>query len=137
MTSRVSGYGETIERYDATVLTIYEAIWIHRYRDASVDVRVESITALGGWMESQPHVFIADEFLKYLGWTLNDKTSECRRVTVTTLLMLYRHENEAAFSEKMDMFTTRFTTRFITLTQDEDVTVATSAIQLLITLDKY
>lgn len=46
---------------------------MHRYRDIDPDIRMSCIKSLGVWIVSYPSLFLQDLYLKYLGWTLNDK----------------------------------------------------------------
>lgn len=48
---------------------------MHRYRDVEPDIRKACIQSLGVWILSYPSLFLQDLYLKYLGWTLNDKVS--------------------------------------------------------------
>lgn len=48
---------------------------MHRYRDIDPDIRMSCIKSLGIWIVSYPSLFLQDLYLKYLGWTLNDKVS--------------------------------------------------------------
>ena len=50
-------------------------IFMHRYRDIFPTIRAECITALGEWVREYKLVFLADKYLKYLGWTLSDKVT--------------------------------------------------------------
>ena len=46
---------------------------MHRYRDIDPNIRTSCIESLGVWVLSYPSLFLQDLYLKYLGWTLNDK----------------------------------------------------------------
>lgn len=46
---------------------------MHRYRDIDPSIRMACIESLGAWILSYPSLFLQDLYLKYLGWTLNDK----------------------------------------------------------------
>jgi len=46
---------------------------MHRYRDVDPEIRMSCIKSLGIWVVSYPSLFLQDIYLKYLGWTLNDK----------------------------------------------------------------
>lgn len=46
---------------------------MHRYRDIDPNIRMCCIESLGEWIFSYPSLFLQDLYLKYLGWTLNDK----------------------------------------------------------------
>lgn len=48
-------------------------LFMHRYRDIDPNIRVSCIQSLGFWILSYPSHFLQDRYLKYLGWTLNDK----------------------------------------------------------------
>lgn len=48
---------------------------MHRYRDVDPEIRMSCIRSLGIWILSYPSLFLQDLYLKYLGWTLNDKVS--------------------------------------------------------------
>lgn len=48
---------------------------MHRYRDIDPDIRMSCIQSLGVWIQSYQSLFLQDLYLKYLGWTLNDKVS--------------------------------------------------------------
>lgn len=50
---------------------------MHRYRDIDSNIRVSCIQSLGVWILSYPSLFLQDRYLKYLGWTLNDKVHSC------------------------------------------------------------
>lgn len=50
-------------------------LFVHRYRDIDPDIRMSCIESLGVWVLSYPSLFLQDLYLKYLGWTLNDKVS--------------------------------------------------------------
>lgn len=48
---------------------------MHRYRDVDAEIRMLCIRSLGTWIASYPALFLQDLYLKYLGWTLNDKVT--------------------------------------------------------------
>lgn len=48
---------------------------MHRYRDIDPNIRMACIQSLGVWILAYPSLFLQDLYLKYLGWTLNDKVS--------------------------------------------------------------
>jgi cohesin complex subunit SA-1/2 len=50
-------------------------LFMHRYRDVDPDIRIACIRAIGSWILSYPSLFLQDLYLKYLGWTLNDKVT--------------------------------------------------------------
>lgn len=62
-------------------------LFVHRYRDVDPDIRMSCIQSLGIWISSYPSLFLQDLYLKYLGWTLNDKVSSF--LLSSRLLILY------------------------------------------------
>ena len=50
-------------------------MFVHRYRDVDEHVRGECIAAVGRWCNAYPSYFLKDTYLKYIGWSLNDKVS--------------------------------------------------------------
>lgn len=57
---------------------------MHRYRDIDPDIRMSCIQSLGAWIVSYPSLFLQDLYLKYLGWTLNDKVSCIYSVSIVS-----------------------------------------------------
>ena len=55
---------------------IFEAVFVHRYRDAEASIRTECIRALGAWMKRNPDYFLQGNYLRYIGWVLTDLVSE-------------------------------------------------------------
>lgn len=51
------------------------SLFVHRYRDIDPNIRMSCIESLGVWILSYPSLFLQDLYLKYLGWTLNDKVN--------------------------------------------------------------
>lgn len=51
---------------------------MHRYRDVDPNIRMSCIQSLGVWILSYPSLFLQDLYLKYLGWTLNDKVTDLK-----------------------------------------------------------
>lgn len=47
-------------------------VFIHRYRDADPQIRIECVKALGEWMKHNPAFFLEGNYLRYIGWVLTD-----------------------------------------------------------------
>lgn len=112
---------------------IFKAVFIHRYRDSVTDIRTLCINELGEWMKMYPTKFLDDHFLKYIGWTLNDRQHECRLKCLQILKPLY--ENKTLL-QKLELFTTRFKQRLIDMALDKDTDVCVNAIKLLTSIYK-
>ncbi|KAG6617023.1 putative cohesin subunit [Phytophthora cinnamomi] len=112
---------------------IFTGVVVHRYRDVMPDIRVVSIQCLGYWIITLPDQFLKDNFLKYLGWLLSDKSASVRVEVVEILCELYEND---AFTEKLELFTSRFLPRYLELCNDVDDAVVEESIHLLIAVDK-
>ena len=64
---------------------IFTGLFMHRYRDVDPDIRIACIRAIGSWILSYPSLFLQDLYLKYLGWTLNDKNADVRKISIMAL----------------------------------------------------
>ncbi|KAH0465235.1 hypothetical protein IEQ34_005338 [Dendrobium chrysotoxum] len=107
---------------------LFQGLFMHRYRDVDSDIRVSCIRSLGIWILSYPSLFLQDLYLKYLGWTLNDKIAAVRKTSVLSLQNLYEVDDNVP---SLGLFTERFCNRMIELADDIDISVAVSAIGLL------
>lgn len=54
---------------------IFDAVFVHRYRDAEATIRMECIRSLGGWMRKHSDYFLEGNYLRYIGWILTDLVS--------------------------------------------------------------
>lgn len=84
---------------------IFTGVVVHRYRDVMPEIRVVSVQCLGHWIITLPDQFLKDNFLKYLGWLLSDKSASVRLEVIEILCELYEND---AFTEKLELFTSRF-----------------------------
>lgn len=50
-------------------------VFVHRCRDVEAIIRTECIKHLGEWMEQYPSYFLDNNYLRYIGWLLNDKVN--------------------------------------------------------------
>ncbi|KAG7394683.1 hypothetical protein PHYBOEH_004839 [Phytophthora boehmeriae] len=112
---------------------VFTGVVVHRYRDVMPEIRVAAMQCLGHWITTMPDHFLKDNFLKYLGWLLNDKAVPVRLEVVQILCELYEHD---AFTERLELFTSRFLPRYLELCDDVDAAVVQECIHLLIAVDK-
>jgi hypothetical protein len=110
--------------------SFFDAIFVHRYRDADAAVRATAIEWLGSWMIDQPEAFLTDDYLKYVGWTLHDKSPVVRHAALTVLVELYCGEEAADFADHLTTFTGRFKGRIVEATSDLDDSCAALALEL-------
>lgn len=107
--------------------SIFKGIFAHRYRDMVPDIRACCMEEIGNWMRVFPKVFLTDSYLKYVGWTLNDKIKEVRIKCVNTLLSLYK---DRELCKDLRLFTKRFKSRLSSMTADKEQEVAVLATKL-------
>jgi cohesin complex subunit SA-1/2 len=64
---------------------IFTGFFMHCYQNVDPDIRVACIRAIGSWILSYPSLFLQDLYLKYLGWTLNDKNAAVCKISIMAL----------------------------------------------------
>ena len=96
----------------------------------SEDVRLVCIQQLGLWMRTYPSYWVADGFIKYLGWTLNDKSSDVRYASLDAIVQLLAPADPTII-RRTKAFCDRFKERFAQMTTDIDPDVATKAIEYM------
>ncbi|XP_063045906.1 cohesin subunit SA-2 isoform X2 [Engraulis encrasicolus] len=107
---------------------IFKGVFIHRYRDAIAEIRAICIEEIGVWMKMYSDAFLNDSYLKYVGWTMHDKQGEVRLKCLTALQGLYYNRE---LNNKLELFTSRFKDRIVSMTLDKEYDVAVQAIKLL------
>lgn len=128
LNKRLSQTHKMISVIEEMMRKLFQGLFMHRYRDIDSDIRVSCIKSLGIWILSYPSLFLQDLYLKYLGWTLNDKVAAVRKTSVLSLQNLYEVDDNVP---SLGLFTERFCNRMIELADDIDTSVAVSAIGLL------
>ena len=63
-------------KLEAYLRDIFDAVFIHRYRDAEPAIRIECIRSLGVFMRTLPTYWLEGSYLRYFGWMLTDTVSE-------------------------------------------------------------
>jgi hypothetical protein len=78
-----------------------------------------------------PDYFLKDTYLKYVGWSLNDKHAGVRGAALAALAALYAQEDNIA---PMDTFSARFADRILQMADDVDDGVVAKALTVLAAL---
>ncbi|CDQ90043.1 unnamed protein product [Oncorhynchus mykiss] len=107
---------------------IFKGVFVHRYRDAIAEIRAITIEEIGMWMKLYSDAFLNDSYLKYVGWTMHDKQGEVRLKCLTALQGLYYNRE---LNTRLELFTSRFKDRIVSMTLDKEYDVAVQAIKLL------
>lgn len=92
------------------------------------DIRSISIAELGRWIQIYPAIYLDDTYLKYIGWNLHDKEAEVRRKCLDALLPLYEDEQCAP---RLELFTTRFKNRLVSMALDREYECGVLAIRVI------
>ncbi|XP_056245150.1 cohesin subunit SA-2 [Seriola aureovittata] len=112
---------------------IFKGVFLKRYRDVLPEIRSICVEELGLWMKLYSSVFLNDSYLKYMGWMMNDKIPDVRLKCVLGLQGLY---GDPLLLPKLDLFTSRFKERMISMTLDKDNEVAVQTMKLLVLISK-
>jgi hypothetical protein len=111
-------------------------VYVHRFRDVDATIRALCAENLGSWVKVYPELFLSDQYLKYLAWTLNDRDTTVRAASIQAILALHEDQSEENL-RKLELFDGRFMARFQELASDVDSNVAAMAVALITTLLKY
>ncbi|XP_062835315.1 cohesin subunit SA-3 isoform X2 [Anolis carolinensis] len=121
-------FQEKQEELESLMNAIFKGVFVHRYRDLVPEIRAICIEEMGQWMQYYSTSFLTDGYLKYIGWTLHDKQGEVRLKCLLALKGLYRDKETAA---RMELFTSRFKERMVSMVLDKELQVAVEAVRLL------
>ncbi|KAL8778366.1 MAG: hypothetical protein Q9213_007454, partial [Squamulea squamosa] len=114
---------------DTMMESIFNAVYIHRYRDVDPKIRVECVTALGGWITAAPDKFFTSTYLRYLGWVLSDTSAPTRAEVVKQLSKLYKHKEDVA---RLRAFTEKFSPRFVEMAiRDAEPSIRAASLGML------
>ncbi|KAL9594067.1 MAG: hypothetical protein Q9219_007232 [cf. Caloplaca sp. 3 TL-2023] len=114
---------------DTMLENIFNAVYVHRYRDIDPKIRVECVTALGTWITAAPDKFFAPPYLRYLGWILSDVSAPTRAEVVKQLSKLYKRKEDIG---RLRAFTERFMPRFVEMAlRDAEPNIRAAAVELL------
>lgn len=115
------------EFVETKVKDLFDIVFVHRYRDIDPKIRAECIEALGTWVCNLPTVYMAPEYLRYLGWLLSDVNVTTRLEVLRQLAKVLKRD-----AEKLAHFIDRFRPRLVEMaTQDSEVSVRVAAIAVV------
>ncbi|RDD46055.1 Cohesin subunit SA-2 [Trichoplax sp. H2] len=134
LTAKCDRLKENVSFLENLLKNILTGVFVHRYRDINPQIRTLCIEQLGNWIRYYSPLFLNDNCMKYIGWTLNDKVSSVRIAAVKVLQELYSVAN---FSSQLNIFTKRFCERMIIMTSDKECDVCVESIKLMTILLRY
>ena len=125
---------EQIELVEGYMNEMFTKVYTHRFRDCDEHIRAECMKAMGKWMFKHQLVFLTDFYLKYLGWSLNDKSAAVRLEVLFALKNLASSQSHLAM---MDTFIARFKERIAEMLCDVDARVVVEAVRLAAVLHEH
>ncbi|KAJ2829798.1 cohesin complex subunit, partial [Coemansia sp. 'formosensis'] len=155
---RVSQLGVQDEVAEAAFKAFYDTVFIYRYRDVQATIRSECIVPLATWCRAFPAAYLDTEYLRYLGWALNDKDARVRETALAAIggpLLLGKQpthggvgsgvgapgasaSSEDSVAEGIRPFIGRFLPRIVQVAAgDIDVKVQVAALKLVGLLGKH
>uniref|UniRef100_A0A8B9CMK6 Cohesin subunit SA n=1 Tax=Anser brachyrhynchus TaxID=132585 RepID=A0A8B9CMK6_9AVES len=111
---------------------IFKGTFLSRYRDVIPEIRATCMEEIGSLINTYPDTYLNDSYLKYIGWMLYDKQPEVRLKCLLGLQGIYSRK-ELVY--KMDLFTSRFKDRIVSMPLDKDHEVAVQAMKLLMLMN--
>ncbi|XP_058536700.1 cohesin subunit SA-3 [Ochotona princeps] len=121
------------EDIEGMMNALFRGVFVHRYRDVLPEIRAICIEEIGCWMQTYSASFLTDSYLKYIGWTLHDKHREVRLKCLKALKGLYSSRD---LTVRLELFTSRFKDRMVSMVMDREYDVAVEAVRLLILILK-
>ncbi|KAJ2894842.1 cohesin complex subunit, partial [Coemansia aciculifera] len=146
------------EAAEAAFKAFYDTVFIYRYRDVQATIRSECVVPLATWCRVFPAAYLDTEFLRYLGWALNDKDARVRETALAAIggpLLLGKQPthggvgsgvgggggalaSEESVAEGIRPFIGRFLPRIVQMAAgDIDVKVQVAALKLVAQLGKH
>ncbi|KAJ1458297.1 hypothetical protein M885DRAFT_97120 [Pelagophyceae sp. CCMP2097] len=138
LSGKVSELTSCLAKLEALSDRVFSSVFVLRYRDADVLVRVCSISAFGRWMAAWPRKYVVERYIKYPAWFVHFEDARERRAAVVALAALFDlpHADVAAgqrdaLLETLALVAQRYTVRFAEMVHDVDPTVQLEAVRLL------
>ncbi|KAJ9613482.1 cohesin complex subunit [Cladophialophora chaetospira] len=118
-----------LEAIDTQLRDAFDTVYVHRYRDVEERIRAPCVAALGDWIVLYRKMFLEGQYLRYLGWVLNDTSAPTRLQDIKQLQRLFNNKHNVA---ALRAFTDRFRSRLVEMgARDADIQVRAEAIELL------
>ena len=125
---------ENMDEIKNMLTYMFKSVFVHRYRDTLPEIRSICMLEIGTWMKKFHQNFLDDSYLKYIGWTLHDKVGDVRLKCLQSLEPLYASEE---LKGKLELFTSKFKDRIVSMTLDKEFDVAVEAVKLVISILKF
>ncbi|KAL9128431.1 MAG: hypothetical protein Q9217_002893 [Psora testacea] len=127
--TKVTELGSKRNQVEELLKSVFDAVFVHRYRDVDPRIRVDCVTALGTWIITLPDFFFEGIYLRYLGWVLSDTFPQTRMEVVKQISKLFKNKENVA---RLRTFTERFRSRLVEMAmRDSEVSIRASTVELL------
>ncbi|KAJ2153184.1 cohesin complex subunit, partial [Coemansia sp. RSA 637] len=70
---------------EAAFAVFYNTVFIYRCRDVHAMIRAECLAPLATWCRTYPAAYMDTEYLRFLGWALNDRDARVREAAVAAI----------------------------------------------------
>lgn len=95
-----------------------DAVFVQRYRDVDPMIREKCVEKMLVWIETYPEVFLDNAYLRYIGWSLSDKSGAVRAASLNAWKSVCRRPE---FRPSLVNFVSRFKSRLLeVLSRDVD-----------------
>ncbi|KAF8421022.1 hypothetical protein EV426DRAFT_610370 [Tirmania nivea] len=126
---KISEGEERRDAVEAVIKDIFDAVFVHRYRDIDPKIRTDCVHELATWILKLPDMFFDGQYLRYLGWVLSDTSALTRAEVIKSLSRIFKNKNNIS---GMRNFTERFRPRLVEMaTRDADSSVRAMTVELL------
>ena len=116
-----------------TQQSLFDGVFVQRYRDIDPQIRELCLAQLCEWINDYPSGFLDNSFLRYLGWSLSDKTARVRKLAVQSVKTLFKPPKWRL--EYLKAFYDRFKQRIMEMAmKDVDEHVRSAALQAIGTI---
>ncbi|XP_038140709.1 cohesin subunit SA-2 isoform X1 [Cyprinodon tularosa] len=130
---KISELQEKKTEVESMMDILFKGVFLKRYRDILPDIRSVCMEELGLWMKLYSSAFLNDSYLKYMGWMMHDKVPDVRLKCVLALQGLF---SDPVLLPKLDLFTSRFKNRLVSMVLDKDNEVAVQTMKLLVLISR-
>ena len=74
-------------------MSFFNSIFIHRYKDTHPEVRAKCAETIGKLVMEYSTKFLDNQYLKYVGWALYDKSTDVRIKALEAIDNFYQSKN--------------------------------------------
>lgn len=126
---KISEGEERRDSVEMVIKDIFDAVFVHRYRDIDPKIRTDCVHELATWIMKLPDMFFDGQYLRYLGWVLSDTSALTRAEVIKSLSRIFKNKDNIS---GMRNFTERFRPRLVEMaTRDADSSVRAMTVELL------